>query len=254
MLQQQQASPTAQMGQLIVEHDELTRQLAGLREENERLNRNSAELLKLRGEVGRLNKDSQELARLKAIDGQRPQDQMEVAAKALLGKMNLLKQRLAQMPDLNIPELRYLENKTWARIANDHDLETDDDVRQALCNLRDDAKRSFAPRMGKSLINYIVANNGQLPSDVLQLKPYFESPVGDALLQRYELLHVGKLSDVPATEPLVAEKARVDEKYESLYKIGAFGYSFEDGVGISSGGATWAPTDIERLKPFTKQK
>jgi hypothetical protein len=107
--------------------------------------------------------------------------------------------------------------------------------------------------MGKSLINYIVANNGQLPTDVLQLKPYFESPVGDALLQRYELLHVGKLSDVPATEPLVTEKAPVDEKYELLYKIGAFGYSFEDRVGFSSGSGTWAPTDIERLKPFTKQ-
>ena len=48
-LQQQQIE---QIQQLSHERDDATNQLAALRNENERLNRNTAELLKLRGEVG----------------------------------------------------------------------------------------------------------------------------------------------------------------------------------------------------------
>ncbi|MEO8427219.1 MAG: sigma factor-like helix-turn-helix DNA-binding protein, partial [Verrucomicrobiota bacterium] len=62
-LEQQQ---TEQLKQLTNEHDDATRQLAALRDENERLNRNTAELLKLRGEVTRWRKMEQELVKLRA--------------------------------------------------------------------------------------------------------------------------------------------------------------------------------------------
>jgi RNA polymerase sigma factor (sigma-70 family) len=52
--QQQQSAPADQLQQLASERDNARRQLADLREENERLNRNSAELIRLRGEVGLL--------------------------------------------------------------------------------------------------------------------------------------------------------------------------------------------------------
>jgi len=55
-LQQQQAPLTEQIQQLQSERDEATRQLASLRDENERLNRNTGELLRLRGEVGLLRR------------------------------------------------------------------------------------------------------------------------------------------------------------------------------------------------------
>lgn len=48
---QLQTPPAAQIQQLTNERDGDTRQLAALRGENERLNRNTAELLKLRGEI-----------------------------------------------------------------------------------------------------------------------------------------------------------------------------------------------------------
>lgn len=53
-LRQQQAPLTEQIQQLQHERDAATRQLAALREDNERLNRNTPELLKLRAEVTRL--------------------------------------------------------------------------------------------------------------------------------------------------------------------------------------------------------
>jgi RNA polymerase sigma factor (sigma-70 family) len=56
MLQQQQAPFVQQIGQLNRERDDATRQMAALRDENERLNRNTAELLRLRGEVSLLRR------------------------------------------------------------------------------------------------------------------------------------------------------------------------------------------------------
>ena len=53
-IQQQHTPLVQQIDQLTREHDDALRQLAALRDENERLNRNTRELLKLRGEVGLL--------------------------------------------------------------------------------------------------------------------------------------------------------------------------------------------------------
>src|SRR5437899_275220 len=60
-----QQPQTEQIKQLTSERDDATRQLTALRDDNERLNRNTAELPKLRGEVTRLWKLEQELAKLK---------------------------------------------------------------------------------------------------------------------------------------------------------------------------------------------
>ena len=44
-----------------------------------------------------------------------------------------------------------------------------------------------------ALLQYAEDNNGQFPADLSQLKPYFKSPVDDAVLQRYEILPTSKL-------------------------------------------------------------
>jgi RNA polymerase sigma factor (sigma-70 family) len=62
-LQQQQAPLTAQIQQLEGERDETRRQLASLRDENERLIGNTAELLRLRSEVGRLRRGQETAGR-----------------------------------------------------------------------------------------------------------------------------------------------------------------------------------------------
>jgi RNA polymerase sigma factor (sigma-70 family) len=60
---QQQTLPAGQIQQLMRDRDESVRQLVALREDNERLNRNTAELRKLRGEVGVLRQQKRELER-----------------------------------------------------------------------------------------------------------------------------------------------------------------------------------------------
>ena len=217
-LQQQQSPLTEQNQQLQRERDDATNRLAMLQQASEQMRRDTPGLARVRGEVARLQADARELAQLKAAETQRNNDPMESAAKALLGKMKLLKQRLEQMPDKNIPELQYLSNENMAHIALDARLDTDAGVREALFWLRNAAKQFFTRQMWQALRKYVQSNNGQLPTDVSQLKPYFESPVDDATLARYKMIRTGTVGD--PDEMIVAEKAAVDDEYDALYQIG----------------------------------
>ena len=84
--------------------------------------------------------------------------------------------------------------------------------------------------MGGALSGFTRANNGQLLTDLSQLKPYFKSDPGntaalddatiDAIFARYTLLHTGNLSDLPADAWIIAEKAPVDKDYDGRAKYG----------------------------------
>ncbi len=69
-LRQQQAPMANQLAGLSQALMDATNQMATLREGNERLNRNTADLLRLRGEVGMLRKESDELKHLREANAQ----------------------------------------------------------------------------------------------------------------------------------------------------------------------------------------
>jgi hypothetical protein len=245
----------------------------------------SNEVLRLRSEVARLRADSEELKQLKAA-GQK---------KDPAYRANLIRQRLEQMPDKKIPELQFLNDQEWQQVASMDRLETDEDFLVAFSRARQRAKQLFVEWLGQALHNYAKANDGQLPTDLAQLKPYFTPPVhdanwkpgdpvryqlltvDDAILQRYQLTQSGKLSDVPQvgtyppvvttgnperdaqsaaqrekhttnlpwTEPVVTEKAPVDEKYDSLFSVTVYGYSYRNfGRGTGNGSGTFAKGQV----------
>ena len=240
------------------ENESLQQQITQLHSENQQLSNLVAqadnsqsladdqrnELLRLRDEVGRLRSESQELARLKAASAEEANDPMAAAARALLGRINLLKQRLQQVPRWNIPEVQYLPNKTWVDIALNSKLDTDEDVRMALCNLRSIAKEQVAMNISFALDRYIRSNNGQLPTSVPQIQPYFiwfsrTSQVGpevlyspapettptaiDAILQRYQMLKTGNVGALQSNDMVLAEISPVDDQYDYIYEIGLTG-------------------------------
>src|SRR5262249_7898271 len=143
--------------------------------------------------------EAQELARLKNAQQKSP--------------MSEARQKLSQMPDKMIPELKILDEKKWAEDASRGNLETEDGARQVMANLRRAAKIRFVADLGGALNEYLKVNKGQLPNDLSSLKPYFKKPVDDEALQRYRLLHVGSVSDLPVTEPIISEQPAVDEQY-----------------------------------------
>jgi RNA polymerase sigma factor (sigma-70 family) len=243
-LRQHQGPPTEQISQLQKERDTATSELADLRAENSRLksDSNETELLKLRSEVTQLKNAAEKMEN----------DPMLSAAKDLLAKVQQLKERVDQLPEKKIPEIQFLTPTDWMNLALNPSF-TNDMSAYSMSQLRIAAKDKFAPLLAQALRNYTQASDGRLPNDLSQLKPYFDSTVGDEILGRYKLVHTGNLSDVPPGDMLVGEKAVVDERVDSLYTIGLnrFTFKFITGNGIRGVSAGEVTKYIQGL-PVTK--
>ncbi len=216
-LQQQQAPLVEQIRGLQRERDDATNRLAGSQQERAQVEQNTAELLKLRGEMARLRATEQRFAQSKANSSD-TSDPFTQSVLALTARAAELNQHLEQMPDKKIPELQLLGADDWLRAAKEAKFDTDAGIRKALGRLRSIAKDKLP--IGSALYSFTRANNGQLPTDLSQLKPYLRFPVDDAILERYTLLHAGNLSDLPPGAWLVVEKAPVDKDYDSRAKFG----------------------------------
>ena len=215
-LRRQQAPLTAQIQELQQERDDATNQLAGELAENAQLesNSNETELLRLRAEVTRLENQQN--------------DPTAIAAKTLIDKVSKLKQRFAETPGAQIPEMKFLTDEDWLQAAN-CTLDTDTDYRRAMAALRTDAESKVIPILKSALQAYLQANNQQFPADISQLEPYFTSPLNQTILDRWEVA-------LPSTVPnigvgsggIITEKAAVDEIFDSRVAIGADGYGTSD--------------------------
>ena len=225
-LERQQAPLIEQVRQLTRERDAAASQITLMREENEKLNRNTSELAKLRGEVGGLQAGQKQLKTMKSV-GLDPNDlatQHYLEAKA---KADQIARSLQQMPEKYIPELKLMTDVDWLAATKEAKFDTDADVRKTLQRVRDLAKNRLP--MGTSLFSYTRDNNGQLPTDVNQLKPYIRSSLNntnvsdadlDAILGRYKILRTGNVNDLPQGAWVIVEQAPVDRDYDSRAKFG----------------------------------
>jgi RNA polymerase sigma factor (sigma-70 family) len=216
MLKEQQVPLAEQIQQLQHERDDATNRLAGLIADNARLksNPNQTELLKLRGEVTQMRNQ--------------PNDPTGSAVKSLLGKVNKLKQRLEEAPDAKIPELQFLTEQNWLNAASGK-LETDIDYRRALASLRSAAENTFASMLQPALSKYLQANNGQFPTDLFQLQPFFASPVDAAILQRWEVTSPKTIPNLGVGETgIITEKVPVDDVFDTRIAVGSSGYGNVD--------------------------
>jgi RNA polymerase sigma factor (sigma-70 family) len=267
MLQQQQTSLTEQIQGFERERDDATHRLASLTHEKSP----DTELLNLRAEVAALRQTARERATTESITG------------VWATRMVLLKQRLDRMPDKRIPEMAFLTDKDWAAATRDADLSTDDGVRQAMSALRSAAKSNFLKAMLDAIKKYAAAANGGnlpgdpaqlaqainanaalLPSELTQLKPYFDVPIEDATLQRYQFLHLGKMHD-NLSDILVKEIAPpVDTEYDTRHEIGLYSSGagsvnlVADAVAAAAKDYAQAnngqmPSDPAQVAPYLKQ-
>ena len=265
-LQQRQKPLNEQVRQFAQERDAAARQLTALQQENDSLRGKLADLPRLRGEVGRLRESSHELAQIKAAATDANADPaLDAVFKTWAVRATRLRQRLDQATDQQIPELQLLTEKDWFdAVKNLKQLETEDDYRAAFSKLRNIAKDDFGNALRSALHGFTDANNGQLPQNLAQLKPFFDRPVDDAMLQRYKLLQTGKLSDI-TDQYLVGEIAPpLDPEHDARYEFSLNGTHSESGspaeMAVEEAGIQFAqahegslPTDPSQLAPYLKQ-
>ncbi|MCI0745923.1 MAG: sigma-70 family RNA polymerase sigma factor, partial [Verrucomicrobia subdivision 3 bacterium] len=245
-LEQQQAPLLGRIEALKRERDQVAARQAALQAENEQLRQAVADVPTLRGEVARLRARQQDPGQAKAgMDMNDPSVQQFLAARA---QAQEIARYLKQMPDKTIPELKLLTDIDWLAATKEARFDSDADVRATLSRLRVLAKNRIP--LGDALHAFINANNGQLPAELAQLKPYLKSSLGDfavednaldAMLQRYVLLRTGMANEFPEGTWFIAERAPVDEEYDTRAKFGN-GTSTIIATGLHSAGDPDDPT------------
>lgn len=212
--QRQQAPRAEEIRRLRREYESLTNRLARLMAENAQLqsNQNQSELLRLRAKVTQLQADSQT-----------QNDPVNLAAKSWLDRVNQLKQWTQQNPTAAIPGFQYLTKQDWLNAAQ-KPLDTDVDYRRAMSSLRCAADGEFASMLQEALSKYVQASASKWPTNLSALQPYYASPVGDAMLQRWEIVLAKTVSNIGIGSPtIVTERSAVDELLDTRWVVGPRG-------------------------------
>lgn len=220
---QEQVQTLKQSPPVVKQNDEAPAELAALRAENEKLRREAADVVRLRGEVVRLRDNAPHSG-----------DSTSLAAKSWLARVNQLKDKLQQTPQARIPEFKYLTEQDWLAAAQG-DLNTDEDYRKAFSGLRNAAESAFmSTALNPAVRQYEQANNGQFPTEIFQLQPYFDPPADDSILQRWQVAPASTVPSVGVGSTIITQVAAVDADYDSRYAIGPNGFG-------SSGSQDWDP-------------
>jgi hypothetical protein len=186
-IEQYQGPLTAQIAQLTRERDDAARSLAGLRE-SLRTSTDSGDLLKLRAEATRL-RSLFESARQSAGTN----DPDAALAESWIAALNRIKATVEHTPEAAIPEFRLLTDAQWWLAAKD--VAAGGDEREVLSGMRSSARNCFAQLARPALQKYVQTHNSQFPTDLTQLQPYFNSPVDDAVLGRWQIVPVSDFAE-----------------------------------------------------------
>ena len=213
-----------------------TAQLAKLRQENDGLSNRLAqtiasaalsqdqrnELLKLRSEVGLLRKQAQELAQSKAGNSTSGKVLLASTEKLWATRVDQLKEWLEDNPSEKIVELQFLTDHDWVNSIYPHTFEAPEDYRQAMSTVRAIAESRIMNKLHAAFQQYARASNGQLPTDLSQLKSYLDSPIADAILQRYEIVAATNLVRELQTHGdwVITQKAPVNEALDVRQALG----------------------------------
>jgi len=139
-------------------------------------------------------------------------DATEIAAKFWVDRVSVLKEHLEQTPAAWIPELQFLTDDDWLNAAK-KELNTDEDMRRAMGNLRATGEGEFAPKIQNALEGYLQNNDGEFPSSLTLLKPYFDSPIDEAIILlriKFSDLNLGILHKLDAGQNRVPEGGRAE--------------------------------------------
>ena len=171
---------------------------------------------------------------------------MRSAAKTLLERINKLKQKLSETPSATIPEFAFLKEEDWVDTVRGN-LDSEADFRKAFSRLRSDGERRFLEAMQTALLKYLKANNEQFPTELSQVKPYFETPPTEEMLERYQIMAAESMNHVlNAGDWLITQRTPIDPENDTQWSLGRNGLgaaSYRDAQALN----TLAPA----MKAFT---
>jgi RNA polymerase sigma factor (sigma-70 family) len=234
-LQQQQDQTTAQNNSNASQLDDALQKLAILQSENDQL----------RAHISSLKTDSAALSSIVSADKAAASDPAKRDMESWMNRVDRLKRRVAQHPELTIPEMKFLTDKDWLDAAKG-ELNSEQDYRHALSALRDAAENAFVSKAFPALQKFISSSGGQFPTDLSQLQPYFKSPIDAAILQRWQIVPASQVPNMHVGgDSVITQKSAIDPALDNRVTMGSTGY------GVAGGGFNPpTPTVDSGLVPF----
>jgi RNA polymerase sigma factor (sigma-70 family) len=181
------------------------------------------ELMRLRGESGRLQGIVQALVRSKTNKTLSREETLDSLRQMYSDRVKRLKQLFADNPSQAVPELQYLTDSLWLELVRYDHHAIDPDNSHAMSSARSSAQIHFADSvLSDALRQYGKNNNGQFPTDVSQLAPYFRSPVADSILQDWAILPGSSLPGAMRSDEdwVITQKAPVNAELDQRIVIG----------------------------------
>ena len=194
-------------------------ELARLRNEIGQRQDTMKEAERLQRETRRIRAGLQELPKEKENDNPTALLADEMAVR--VARVKELKQWLEATPVEKTPELQFLSEQSWIRSADRQRL-TDEEFRGWMSSQRGNAEARFSSMAFKALKQYAQANIGAFPTDVSQLRPFFESPIDDAILQRYEIVPAKSLIKFLAEaggDWVITQRAPINKQHDSRIAV-----------------------------------
>jgi hypothetical protein len=147
----------------------------------------------------------------------------EETLRHLLVSVQILKQRLEQIPEQQVPELCLLEEHDWIKAARGLNANDEEEVLTTLARARTLAKEKLIPMLSIALQRFVKENEGLLPSSLPELKSYLEHEVDDSIFDRYVLVKTGHSRELSPGEPIIREKDRLTP-YDTRFSVGLGGW------------------------------
>jgi hypothetical protein len=117
-----------------------------------------------------------------------------------LDRVDQVRAAFAARPNLMVPELALLTNEDWFDVVPQAKLESEEDIRATLTTLRGRAEVRLATRLSEALQAYLSTHEGVLPNTVHDLLPQLGSEVTGDWLNRYHMLHTGKVTELSSDD------------------------------------------------------
>jgi hypothetical protein len=169
----------------------------------------------------------------------------QAEANAWLARVKRLQRLFDERPGQRIPEMQWLTDDDWLRLAKRASFDDDHHTRKALGEVRAQATTNFFKSLNRAVHKFALTANGEPPSSTLALAPYFEPPIDPTILARYEFTK-GDASSIGPGAITVREKAPIDAEYDSSQFVST------NGTNLSSGSSpppyAWMPDFSDRMR------
>jgi hypothetical protein len=162
-----------------------------------------------------------------------------------------LRRLFDERSDQRIPELQFLTDQDWLRVAKNVNFDSEESTRRALAAARDTAVNHFTQRLSEGLRKFAKAPNLDGSASILALMGFLTPPIDVAILDRYELSKISSTRLGGKVEWIVQNKAPIDVDYDSRVRISASevgSYASSSTPGVLG----WIPDFQERMMSAAK--